>query len=75
MGDRHCHVAMDLDNGSYRLTRRALELVAVRIGPGAGQGRRCFGRLKSDQIGSKSGSKQKSLGINSGNPPVLRFGL
>jgi hypothetical protein len=40
MGDRHCHVAMDLDNGNYRLARRALELVAVRIGPGAGQAAR-----------------------------------
>jgi hypothetical protein len=33
MGDRHCHVAMDLDNGSYRLTRRALERRA-RLGGG-----------------------------------------
>jgi hypothetical protein len=49
MGERHCHVAMDLDNGSYRLARRALELVAVRIGPGAGEGRPMLWRLSNRQ--------------------------
>jgi hypothetical protein len=43
----------------YRLARRALELIADRIGRGGGQGRPMRWRLKSDQSVAKAVASRK----------------